>query len=214
MHRLESRYFIFLFSLLALFLSACGSIIPPQTLADPIGVKGQQVQVEIGAANRLRTQASGFGIIRSTFNDIDTSSAPIAINISQSLFKVGFAAETVLDTTATILPCGISLTDVTIDVTLSDSVATYTLPSFKVNKLVELEQDKTDLRRYRIVTPDAFVGIVLTGSDVAQLQKIITSGGSNTVEVRVNVNTASVPDLPPGSVMTFTFDTSEAELTF
>jgi len=209
-----SRYFILLFSLLVLFLSACGSVIPPQTLPDPIGVKGQQVQVEIGAANRLRTQASGFGIIRSTFNDIDTSSAPIAINISQSLFKVGFAAETVLDTTATILPCGISLTDVTIDVTLSDSEATYTLPSFKVNKLVELEQDKTDLTRYRIVTPDAFVGIVLTGSDVAQLQKIITSGGNNTVEVRVSVQTASVPDLPPGSVMTFTFDTSEAELTF
>ena len=113
-----------------------------------------------------------------------------------------------------VLPCGITLTDVSIDVTIKDSLESYTLPSFKVNKIVELEQSKSEPRKYSIVTNDAFVGIVLTGNDVSKLQKILTTGGSNDIEIRVSVNTASIPDLPPGSLLTFTFDTSEATLTF
>lgn len=200
--------------LLFLGLAACGSIIPPQTLPDPIGVRGKKVQVEIGAANRLQTAAVGVGTINSQFADLDTSTFPISINLSQSLFKVGFAAETLLDTSASVLPCGIILTDVRIDVTVRDALQTVKLPTFRVNKLVELEQDKTNPKKYTIVTEDAFVGVALKGASVAELQQVMTTGGDNQVDIRVTVQTASVPDLPPGSIMTFTFETSEAMLTF
>jgi hypothetical protein len=197
-----------------LLLAACGSIVPPQTLADPIGVKGKRVQVEIGASDSLKTAAAGLGILTSSFADIDTSSSPISLNLSQGLFKLGFAAETTLDSSATVLPCGIILTDVTINVSLTDSLQTLALPSFRVNKLIELEQNKAEPSKYTIVTKDAFIGIVLSGADAANLQDILTSGGTNDVRVKVSVQTASVPDLPPGSILTFTFETSEATLTF
>lgn len=197
-----------------LLLAACSSIVPPQTLADPIGVKGKQVQVEIGASDSLKTAAAGLGFLTSSFADIDTSSSPIALNLSQGLFKLGFAAETTLDSSASVLPCGIILTDVTIDVSLSDSLQTLALPSFRVNKLIELVQNKAEPTKYSIVTKDAFIGIVLSGVDAANLQDILTSGGANDVRVKVSVQTASVPDLPPGSLLTFTFETSEATLTF
>lgn len=200
--------------LTSLLLGACSSLIPPQILPDPIGVKGQKVQVEIGASDSLRTAAAGLGFLSSSFADIDTSSSPIAVTLSQGLFKLGFAAETILESSATVLPCGIILTDVSIDITLSDSLQTLALPTFRVNKLIELEQDKTDPRKYAIVTKDAFIGSVLSGKDAADLQKMITTGGTNEVKVRVSVQTASVPDLPPGSLLTFSFETSEATLTF
>ena len=200
--------------LISLLLGACSSLIPPQTLSDPIRVKGQKVQVEIGASDSLRTAAAGLGFLSSSFADIDTSSSPIAVNLSQGLFRLGFAAETILDSSATLLPCGITLTDVSIDITISDELQTLALPTFRANKLIELEQNKDNPNRYSIVTKDAFIGIVLSGKDAADLQKIITTGGHNEVKVRVSIQTASIPELPPGSLLTFTFETSEATLAF
>jgi hypothetical protein len=213
--RLPMRFFVITIVLLtSLLLAACSSLIAPQTLSDPIRVKGQRVQVEIGASGNLQTAAAGHGFLSSSFDDIDTSSSPIAVNISQGLFKLGFAVETLLDSPATVLPCGITLTDVSIDITLSDSLQTLALPTFKVNKLIELEQNKDNPNRYSIMTKDAFIGIVLSGQDATDLQKIITTGGTNEVVIRVSIQTTSIPELPPGSLLILTFETSEATLTF
>ncbi|MCA9835915.1 MAG: hypothetical protein KC422_03335 [Trueperaceae bacterium] len=204
---------LILFASLIFGLVACSSVIPPQTLADPIGILGQQVQVEIGGGE-LQTTALGSGSLTSQFADLDTSSSPIALNLSQSLFKLGFDAETLLETASSLIPCNISITDIKIDVTLRDEVQSYTLPSFRLNKLLELEQDKSNLKKFMTVTEDAFIGIALKEADVAALQKIITSGGNNTAEIRVSVQATSVPDLAPGSILTLTFGTSEATVTF
>ena len=201
-------------TLLCSALGACSSLVPPQMIADPIGVSGRQVQIEIGATGELQTASAGVGIIQSTFADLDTSSIPINLNLLQSLFKVGFAAETKLMTTTGSLPCGIILTKVDIDVTLKDASNSYTLPTFKVNKVVELEQQKDDLKSYKILTEDAFVGIALSGEDARKLQNIMTTGGDNEATVRVTVQATSVPELAPDSLLTFTFETSEATLTF
>jgi hypothetical protein len=198
----------------AYLLTACSSFIPPQVIPNPIGISGKKVQVEIGAAGELSTAAAGLGMIESSFSDFDTSSVPIALNLSQSLFKIAFAADTSLATSAALLPCNIFLTRVDISVTVTDALQSYTLPTFQVNKVVELEQQKDDPNSYQIITEDVFVGNTFSKEEVKKLQDVITTGGSNQVIAQVSVQATSVPELPPGSILTFTFKTSEATLTF
>ena len=198
----------------AYLLAACSSLIPPQVLQNPIGITGKKVQVEIGATSELRTAAAGLGTTQSSFSDLDTSKIPIALNASQTLIKVGFANDTKLTTSATSLPCNITLTNVDINITLQDAVQSITLPTLHVNKVVELEQQKDDLSSYKIVTKDVFVGNVLSSEQAKQLQDVITTGGSNQALVQVTIQATSVPELPPGSVLTLTFTTSEATMTF
>jgi hypothetical protein len=198
----------------AYLLAACSSLIPPQVLQNPIGITGRKVQVEIGASSELRTAAAGLGTIQTNFADLDTSAVPIALTASQTLIKVGFADDTKLVTSATSLPCNITLTNVDINITLQDAAGSITLPTLHVNKVVELEQRKDDLSSYQIMTQDVFVGNILSAQEAKQLQDVITSGGSNQVIVQVSIHATSVPELPPGSVLTLTFTTSEATVAF
>lgn len=206
-----------LFSLtVAAALVGCSSLIPPQKVPNTLGLAGQQVGVEIGAtgAGVSSATATGLGIVKTSFPDVDTSSVPISVSLSQTLFKIGFVADTRLSTSAAPLPCTIILTKLDIKVTLSDAQRSLTLPTFSVNKVVELEQQAADPNTYRIVNADVFVGNVLSGEEVRRLQEVITTGGINRAEVHLSVQATSVPDLPPGSVLTFTFGTSEATLAF
>lgn len=198
----------------ACWLAGCSALIPPQTVPDPLGIAGQQVRVEIGSAALTGSSTNGLGQINTSFNDLDTSQLPFQVTLSQTLFKVGFSADTKLLSSTVPLPCTIILTRVDINVTLKDAGRTVTLPTFKVNKVVQLEQQAADPTAYRVITPEVFVGNVLSGDEVKQLQDIITTGGSNQAEVRLSVQATSVPDLPPGSVLTFTFGTAEATLAF
>lgn len=197
---------------LVALLAACGSVIPPQNFTNPIGVTGRAVQVQIGAS-AVTAASAGLGIIKSSFPDIDTSAVPVSLNASQSLFKVGFTSNAHLDTSGT-PPCSIILTQLNINVTISDSLKTYVLPNFALNKEVRLEQDSQDPTSYKIVTNDVYVGNVLQQQDAKKLQDIITSGGLNQVDVHVSLQATSVPELPPGSILTFTFDTSDVTLKF
>jgi hypothetical protein len=194
--------------------TACSSLIPPQVLSNPIGITGKQVQVEIGATGELRAAAAGLGTIQSTFPDVDTSAIPISLNASQTLFKLGFANDTKLATSAASLPCNLTLTKVDISITVRDGARSITLPTLHVNKVVELEQQKDNLTSYTIVTKDVFVGNVLSGEEAKKLQDVITTGGDNQVIADVTIQATSVPELPPGSVLTLTFTTSEATVTF
>ena len=194
-------------------LAGCGTLIPPQTIPNPIGISGRQVQVQIGAAGLSSATVSGLGIVRAGFSDIDTSQIPISFSLSQSLFKVGFSAETKLNTSAETLPCAIILTKVDIIVTVKDDLRTITLPTFRVNKVVTLEQ-QAEPTTYKIANTDVFVGNIFSKEEVKQLQDIITTGGPNQAEARVVIQATSVPELPPGSVLTLTFEVSEATLTF
>ena len=210
-----NTFFYLVTSIIGVYLlAACSSLIPPQVLQNPIGITGRKVQVEIGASGELRTAAAGLGSIQSNFPDVDTSKIPIALNASQTLIKVGFANSAKLTTSATSLPCNITLTKVDISITIQDAVQSITLPTLHVNKVVELKQQKDDLSSYRIVTKDVFVGNVLSSVQAQQLQDAITTGGSNQVLVQVTIQATSVPELPPGSVLTLTFTTSEATVTF
>jgi hypothetical protein len=195
-------------------LTACSSLIPPQVLSNPIGITGKQVQVEIGATGELRAAAAGLGTIQSTFPDVDTSAIPIALNASQTLFKLGFAEKTNLATSATSLPCNLTLTKVDITITIRDATRSITLPTLHVNKVVEMEQQKDDPTSYTIVTKDVFVGNVLSGEEAKKLQDVITTGGDNQVIANVTIQATSAPELPPGSLLTLTFTTSEATVTF
>jgi hypothetical protein len=198
----------------SLLLGACSALIPPQVLPNPIGISGRQVQVEIGASGELHTAAAGLGTLEASFSDLDTSAVPISLTLTQSLFEIGFAKEATLTSRVSALPCNIFLTRVDIIVTVSDALQTYTLPAFKLNKVIELEQQPGDLSRYRFVTEDVFVGNVLADDDLTKLQALITTGGSNTVMVQVIIEATSAPELPPGSTLTLTFETSEATLAF
>jgi hypothetical protein len=179
----------------SLLLGACSALIPPQVLPNPIGISGRQVQVEIGASGELHTAAAGLGTLEASFSDLDTSAVPISLTLTQSLFEIGFAKEATLTSRVSALPCNIFLTRVDIIVTVSDALQTYTLPAFKLNKVIELEQQPGDL-------------------SLTKLQALITTGGSNTVMVQVIIEATSAPELPPGSTLTLTFETSEATLAF
>lgn len=198
---------------LASLVAACSSIIPPQSFSNPIGISGRTVQVQIGAS-QITMASAGLGNLKSSFADIDTSSIPIALSASQSLFKVGFTSDAHLDTSTDALPCAIVLTQLNIIVTISDPLMSYTLPTFALNKVLRLEQQPQDPTGYKIVSDNVFVGNVLNQQNAKKLQEIITNGGSNQVDVRVSVRAASVPELPPGSILSFTFDTSEVTLKF
>ena len=199
---------------LACLVASCSSLIPPQKVSNPLGLAGQQVQVEIGASAVSSATTTGLGIIKTSFNDVDTSSSPIPVSLSQTLFKINFVADTKLTTSATPLPCTIILTKVDIRVNLKDAQRSFTLPTFSLNKVVELEQQPADPTTYRIVNADVFVGNVLGGEAVRQLQELITTGGPNQAEIFLSVQATSVPELPAGSVLTFTFGTTEATLAF
>lgn len=191
---------------------SCSSLIPPQNVPNPLGLGGQQVQVEIGASAVSRA-TSGLGTIRTSFADVDTSRSPIPVSLKQTLFKIGFVSDIKLSTSDT-PPCTIILTKVDIRVNLKDAQRSFTLPTFSLNKVVELEQQSADPTTYRIVTPEVFVGNVLDGEAVQQLQELITRGGPNQAEIYLSVQATSVPELPPGSILTFTFGTTEATLAF
>lgn len=198
----------------AYLIASCSSLIPPQKVSNPLGLAGQQVQVEIGASAVSRATTTGLGTIKTSFADVDTSSSPIPVSLSQTLFKINFVADTKLSTSAAPLPCTIILTKVDIRVNLKDAQRSFTLPTFSLNKLVELEQQPADPTTYRIVNADVFVGNVLGGEVVRQLQELITTGGPNQAEIFLSVQATSVPELPPGSVLSFTFGTTEATLAF
>lgn len=214
MSKLASLVRTFAFTLCITSLFSCSSIIPPQVLQNPLGITGRKVQVEIGTYSDLRTTASGLGIIQTNFDDLDTSAIPIDLSASQTLVKVGFADDTRLVTSATSLPCNITLTKLDISITIQDAVQSITLVTLQVNKVVELEQRKDDLSSYQIMSQDVFVGNSLSAEEAKLLQSIITSGGNNQVIVQVSIQATSVPELPPGSVLTLTFSTSEATVAF
>ncbi|GIW25832.1 hypothetical protein [Meiothermus sp.] len=198
---------------LTCLVAGCSSLIPPQKVSNPLGLTGQQVQVEIGASAVSRA-TTGLGTIQTGFTDVDTSSSPIPISLKQTLFKIGFVSDIKLITTATPLPCTLILTKVDIRVNLKDAQRAFTLPTFNLNKVVELLQQPTDPTTYRIITPDVFVGSVLDGAAVRQLQELLTGGGPNQAEIFLSVQATSVPELPPGSLLVFTFGTTEATLAF
>lgn len=199
-------------AVMGVLLAACSSLIPPQTLSNPIGISGRTVQVQIGA-NQVSAASAGLGIIKSSFPDVDTSAIPISLSVSQSLFTSGFTADVYLDSSLN-PPCAIVLTQLNVSVMVSDSLKTYTLPTFALNKTVRLEQQAPDSSKYSIVTPGVLVGSVLNQEDARKLQDIITTGGANSVEVRVSLQATSVPELPAGSILSFTFEASEVTLKF
>ncbi|GIW38672.1 MAG: hypothetical protein ACK40N_07740 [Meiothermus ruber] len=198
----------------AYLVASCSSFIPPQNIPNPLGLTGQQVQVEIGASAVSRATTTGLGSIKTDFPDVDTSSSPIPISLKQTLFRVGFVSDVKLSTPTGSLPCTIILTKVDIQVRLKDARHTFTLPTFSLNKVVELEQQPTEPTTYRILNPEVFVGNVLDAIAVRQLQELITSGGPNQAEIYLSVQATSVPELPPGSILTLTFGTTEATLAF
>jgi hypothetical protein len=197
----------------AYLMASCSSLIPPQNVPNPLGLSGQQVQVEIGASAVSRATL-GIGTIKTRFADVDTSSSPIPVSLKQTLFRVGFVSEVRLSAPSSSLPCTIILTRVDIQVHLKDAQHAFTLPTFSLNKVVELEQQPTDPTAYRILSPEVFVGNVLEAAAVRQLQELITSGGPNQAEIYLSIQATSVPELPPGSILTFTFGTTEATLAF
>lgn len=198
----------------AYLMAGCSSLIPHQNVPNPLGLTGQQVQVEIGASAVSRATTTGLGTIRTSFADVDTSSSPIPVSLKQTLFRVGFVSEVRLSAPAASLPCTIILTKVDIQVNLTDAQHAFTLPTFSLNKVIELEQQSSDPTTYRILNPDVFVGNVLDATAVRQLQELITGGGPNQAEIYLSVQATSVPELPPGSILTFTFGTTEATLAF
>lgn len=200
--------------LASLLLGACSALVPPQVIPNPIGISGRQVQVEIGASGAIHTAAAGLGTLEGSFSDLDTRAVPISLTLSQSLFQIGFAEEATLTSGSGTLPCNVFLTRIDIIVTVSDALQTYTLPTFKLNKVIELEQLREDSDRYRFLTKDVLVGNVLEDEALARLQALITTGGDNSVVVQVVIEATSVPELPPGSRLSLTFETSEATFVF
>lgn len=102
------------------------------------------------------------------------------------------------------LPTQITLSDFRISVTVSDVTGSrVSFSNLRVEGQVVLRRQRDDLYTVTVGEPGGLRAVVEQEAErLVQLARIVTSGGTNTVEV---ILTATVsPDLPSGTQITFT----------
>lgn len=198
-------------------LSAC-SVIPPQSVTNPLGLDGRQVTVAFPATVAIQAvQGEGAGTF--AFDDF-TESLPV---------RPGLLTNTVaLDTTARLSgPAGIdtiTLTDPVLMVRLWHGAATYDDAADDARAEVTLETSATivyadpscfaNVCDYKYQSGPRTLGdLSLSGSDLGAVLDILTqaptpNGGS------VSLTVQGDPDALAGRTLQFTLDAEEGELRF
>lgn len=193
-------------ALLGIFvvLGACALVRIPVD-SNVLGLDGQTVDMTVTGTSSIATQAVASGTATGSFSDIETSITPGFFEIDQAL-----------DETATVsvpsgeLPAEIELSDLTLSIFLSDASSSTTIDSFTVSgtATLTLTTPTTIAPAQSSGTYDVSsvsFGATLTGGDLAEVNPIITGGGTNNVTATITATTTSSPDLPVGSVITLGF---------
>lgn len=217
---------------LALVLSACGlvnSLIPDQSVTDPLGLNGTSVTMSAPSTPALGAQlvvttTTLSGAFNGSFGDFDASSIPSGVHPS------GFAAPIDVAATASIatatpgsLPTSFSVTGVTLDLTVKDGsgAPSFTLspPFSNTGTLLTFTQTACTASScdYSVAAgPDlgsALIALSLSSSDVATLWQIVTGGNAtNTAQGSITVTVDQ--GLPADSALTVQLVSPTGTLTF
>ena len=186
----------------SLALVAC-SLIPAQTVGDPLGLDFQDFVITMGETN-LSIQAVGTSTVTGGFGDIDSPLSPATFDIDQPL-----AANATVNVTSGTLPGSIELGDLVLEVTISDNVGEATF-NLEPSATATLTQQNGSSYSVSNVT---FSGR-LSGALLSQLNPIITGGGFNTVVATLRVTSTSSPDLPAGSTVSLSFGEGTGSVSF
>lgn len=189
-------------------LSACG-LIPKQTLNDPFKLKESEINITIGKT--VTTQASGLGDLQVHFEDADSINLPVSPQ--RALFKFTLGTSATLKTTSDFVPCGIVITNINAQITLADSSQELSLNIPILSERILLEQVK-GTKNYSNKTQAATISAEISRAELSKIESILTTGGINTVTVNLDVDFASIPEPPSGSILTLTFDKNEALINF
>lgn len=188
-------------TIVALVLITGLGLAPPRILGDPLGLDGLPIRTRIGGDGSV---AAAVGTVRSGFGDVSTLLAPERLELEQLL--AGRA--TVTAPAGADLPDTIALTDLSLDVTVSDarSSTTFTLLASGGAVLIRNGEGYG-------MTPVAFSAL-LSGARMERLHPILTGGSDNTVVAALNLTATSTPPLPAGSHIEFAFGSGSGMIGF
>ena len=222
---------------LALVLSACGlvnSLVPNQTVTNPLGIDGSTVTMTAPAPTAgLTPQAPGTatsfgGHFSGTFADINASKIPNGVKPNGFDANIDVAATATIATSSpSTLPTSFDVTKVTLGLTVNDGAKAGGTPSFTLAPPYTHTGTLLHLTRTTACTtspctysvskgPDfgsALIGLALSSSDVNTLWTIVTSGQStNYASGVIDVQVSNA--LPSDSALTVTLVSKDGTLTF
>lgn len=219
----KSVLLLALTALLAVGLSACGALIPPQHFDNPIGLQGADISVPVTGSTTtseptaLIPLATGSGSTSATFDDIDLSQVPIGI----SKYQIALGFEGTATVTSSTLPAKATLTDVSLDITVSDSKnGAVTFPTMTYDGSLTLTKTSGDTYAVSGSTTidqgevnQIFTATVASGT-LASLLKIIELDGTNTPNTAVATLNFETDDLSAGSNVTLTISAGTGTVYF
>lgn len=211
-------------ALLAVLLSACGALIPPQSFQNPVGLQGQKVTATVtGSSPRmapqaLTTLAVGNGTVSATFDDIDLSDVPVGIAKYQVALGFDATASVSVPNGGT-LPSTITLTNTSLDVIVSDSTGSVALPTMSYLGTLTLTQNSGSDYTVSGSVNQGEVGQIFTAAvtsgTLADLLKIIAQqGDTKTPNTATATLSFTTDDLPDGSTVDFTFSAGTGTVSF
>ena len=194
-------------SLLSIFLVSllmgCSSSPSTQAVNDLFGLESLETSIVLEDTSQGLSSTAltivGLGKITSSFTDINASSGANKFYVNIEL------ADEVTVNAPNHPACSFEITDLEVLATVSDAQASITLPPLNIDKRLRLEPLSNSDTEYRITTQDAMIGGVIDGSDLSSLINIISNNGTNTAEITIQAEVFSVPALPKGAIITFTY---------
>lgn len=193
-----------------LVVTACGSLIPPQHVDNPLGLDGAALVVSItddsarAAALPGLADSTGSASATGSFSDFESPIALGSFSISQPL-----AGEATVTGPLSEQPDTIVLSDLLLSIEISDASAST---SFALTPSGSATLTKTSGNEYA-VSVTSFSGD-LSADALTALNPIVMTGGFNQVTATLSVTSTSTPDLPIGSSIELRFGTGEGTIGF
>jgi hypothetical protein len=207
-------------ALLAVALSACGALIPPQHFDNPVGLQGQKISVPVTGSTAtseptaLIPLATGNGSVSATFDDVDLSQIPIGI----SKYQIALGFEDTATVASSTLPKEVKLTNISLEIRVSDNKnGTVTFGNMDYDGSLTLT--KTSGNEYTVSgSTNVDLGQIfiaaLASNNLSSLLKIIGLNGTNTPNTATAILSFKTDNLPAGSSVTLTISKGQGTVYF
>ena len=209
--------------LASLLLSACG-LIPDVVLEpDALGYDNasitttpfQNAELDSTSLSSLSSVASG------SFDPITFEDTTTTIPISPQVFEIVQGIKdgvTVTPPLSGAFPTTITITNITLNISLSDAEDAITIPiTFNGNLVLEqstcLASCQYTFAAGSLEAAATSLNVNISGSQFRTVRSIITRGGDNTVELDMSITTESTPELV-GATMQLTMDVQSNTVKF
>ena len=216
---------------LALLVSACSSLIPDQTLTNPLGLNNKSVALDTVTTAGLAPQAGATsttfsGSTSSTFQDV--SGIPSWVSASGFQSDLTATSVTINSTAPSTLPASLDVTEFKFDVTAKDGSGspslTFNYDSGQKTQLLKLTQTSCDSTSctYSVAagsdlsgTVDQLVQISLSSGDAQKLLDMVRGGdATNDVSASVALTVGTALSTTTTTSMDITLKNATATLKF